>query len=346
MDLKYVLKTLCENHGPSGREYWLHKEIKEIFKGVDKGFTDNIDNFHIIKKGRGNGKIMLSAHLDEVFLMVNSIKDNGFLGFIGKGIDPKTLVSQEVIVHGKESILGIIGIKPPHLMNDKEREEGVKIEELFIDTGYSKESLEKIVSVGDSVTLKRDFIELLNNNICCKALDDRASIGALYVCFEELKNKNHDLDVHFVCSSQEEVGHRGAKVASHIINPNIGIAIDTTFDGGHLGRDDDEVKVGGGPCICIGPNIHPKLRKKLMKIAEKNKIPYQVEVEPGNTGTDAWDIQVSREGIATLLISIPIKYMHTSVEVANLGDIKNTGKLLADFIMSIKYDELEEILCF
>lgn len=333
------LKRLCTSHAPSGREHLIYPVIKEAFEPFGRVWLGRLNNTYVHKKGKGKNSIMLMAHADEVFLMITDISENGFLKFKTNGIDAKTLVSQEVIVHGKKDILGIIGIKPPHLMNEEDRKKAITAEDLLIDTGLSKEKLKSIVNIGDYVTLKRNFYELLNSNVTCKSIDDRAGIAAMYVCAKELESINHDLDVYFVSSCQEEVGHRGAKVGSYEINPTMAIAIDVTFDGGTLGDSDRENKLGGGPVICIGPNIHPKFRKRLMNIGKEYNIPYQVEVEPGNTGTDAWDIQVSREGIPTLLISIPIKYMHTSVEMVNMEDIKNTGRIMAKFIEKLKEEE-------
>lgn len=349
MDEKELLKNLCMAHAPSGREHWIHPLIKDAFQPYCEVKEGKLNNLYAIKKGsKGEAKksIMLMAHSDEVFLMITEVMSNGFLKFIGNGIDPKTLVSQEVVIHGKKQIDGIIGIKPPHLMTDEEKEKSVAIEGLLIDTGYSKEELQEIVNIGDYVTLKRDFYELLNNNVTCKATDDRAGIVAMYACCKELENINHDLDVYFVASCQEEVGARGAKIASYDLNPTLAIAIDVTFDNGPMGDTDRENKLGGGPVVCIGPNIHPKFRERLMKLADEYSIPYNVEVEPGNTGTDAWNIQVTRGGIPTLLISIPIKYMHTSVEVINMEDIKNTGRIIAKFIEKISNEEVEGLLCF
>ncbi|WP_035293380.1 M42 family metallopeptidase [Clostridium sp. KNHs214] len=341
-----LLRNLCTSHGPSGRENWIHGEIKEAFKEYGEIKEGNLNNLYVHKKGKGNKSIMLMGHADEVFLNITEICERGFLKFKPLGIDAKTLVSQEVIIHGKETIEGVIGIKPPHLMNEEERVNAVEADKLLIDTGYSTEELKKIVKTGDFVTLKRDFYELLNNNVSCKAIDDRAAIVAMYSCAKELSNVNHDLDVYFVCSCQEEVGHRGAKMSSYDIHPDMAIAIDVTFDNGPMGIKEKEGTLGDGPCICIGPNIHPKFRQRIMDTADKYKISYSVEVEPGSTGTDAWDIQVTRGGIPTLLISIPEKYMHTSVEVANMEDIKNTGKLIAKFIEEIKEEEVEGLLCF
>lgn len=346
MEDKELLKTLCMSHGPSGREHWLGDYVTEVFSEFGQVTRDNLNNIIIHKKGKGKGKIMLMAHLDEVFMIITEVKENGFLAFKGNGIDPKTLVSKEVIIHGKEAIHGIIGIKPPHLMKDEDRKKAVTIDSLLIDTGYSKESLENIVKPGDYVTVKGNYKELLNNNVSVKTVDDRGGVVALYRCAKELKNIEHDMDVYFVCSAQEEVGHRGAKTATNRINPDIGIAVDVTFDCGMYGLEHGDTELGKGGVICIGPNIHPKVRKHLMKVCKGYNIPFQLEVEAGNTGTDAWDIQVAGEGVATLLISIPIKYMHTSVETVNMDDIKNTGYMMAKLIESIKGEELEELVCF
>lgn len=346
MSEKDFFKKFCLTDSPSGNEDKLFPVFKEAFSDECKVEMLKLNNMCALKKGIGRGKIMLMAHADEVFMVVKDILQNGFLSFKAFGIDVKTLVSEEVVVHGKKDILGIIGIKPPHLMNDDERKRAYKEDELLIDTGYSKNEIEKIIKKGDYVTLKRNFCELLNNNVSCKAVDDRAGIAAMLVCKDELANVNHDFDVYFVGSCQEELGHRGAKMSSFDINPDIGIAIDVTFDSGRLGDEERENKLGKGPSICVGPNVHIKLRKMLSSIADEYDIPYQVEVEPGNTGTDAWDIQVSRTGIPSLLISIPIRYMHTSCEVVNFDDIKNTGRLIAKFIQKLKYDELEELLCY
>jgi tetrahedral aminopeptidase len=340
------LRKLCTSHAPSGREHWIYPVIKEAFEPFGQVSLGKLNNIYVHKKGKGKESIMLMAHADEVFLMVTDISDNGFLKFKGNGIDAKTLVSQEVYVHGKERILGIIGIKPPHLMNEEDRKKAITVDDLLIDTGLLKEKLQSIVNIGDYVTLKRNFYELLNNKVTCKAIDDRAGIAAMYACAKELENINHDLDVYFVSSCQEEVGHRGARVGSYEVKPTMAIAIDVTFDSGPMGATERDNTLGGGPVVCIGPNIHPKLRKKLMDIAKEYNIPYQVEVEPGNTGTDAWDIQIIGEGIPTLLISIPIKYMHTSVEMVSMEDIKNTGRIMAKLIEKLKIEEVEELLCF
>lgn len=339
MNNKDLLKKLCLSDSPSGKEDSLYPIIEETFSKFGEISMGNLNNIYIHKKGQGKGKIMLIAHADEVFLMVTELCKGGFLKFEAKGIDPKVLAFQEVIVHGREDIKGIIGTKSSNLVKDEEKD-------LFIDTGYNDEKLKEIVNIGDYVTIKRNFYELLNNNVTCKAIDDRAGIAAMKICADELENIKHDSQVYFVCSSQEEVGHRGAKSACYDIKPDIGIAIDVTFDNGEFGDRNLENEIGEGPVICVGPNIHPKLRKKVIEISKEYNIPYQIEVESGNTGTDAWDVQIAGEGVPSLLISIPIKYMHTSVEIVNMEDIKNTGQMLAKFIEKLSDEELEELLCF
>ncbi|WP_125154910.1 M42 family metallopeptidase [Clostridium rectalis] len=346
MECKEVLKELCTAHAPSGRENWLYNTIENIFKDFGDISIDNLNNIFIHKKGSGSGKIMLMAHADEVFLIVTDIDENGFLKFKGNGIDIKTLINQQVFIHGKEKINGIVSIKSKFSTKGGEKNKDIDIDSLFIDTGFTYEVVKDIVSIGDYVTLNRDFYELLNNKVTCKAIDDRAGIATLYECGKELMNSIHNMNVYFVCSSQEEVGHRGARTASYNIQPDLAIALDVTFDSGKFGDSERENKLGEGPVICIGPNIHPQLRDSIMKLAKEYNISFQVEVEPGNTGTDAWDIQITRTGIPTLLISIPIRYMHTSVEVIDINDIKNTGRLIAKFIQGLDYTKLEEIVCF
>ncbi|EGO87586.1 M42 family peptidase [Clostridium botulinum C] len=339
MQNKELLKELSLSHAPSSREDKLYDLIKDKFSVFGKVTIDSMNNIIIHKEGHGRGKVMVMAHADEIFLIVTEILSNGVVKFKGVGVDPKSLVSQEIIIHGRKDILGIVN-------TIKDTNKAVTLNDLIIDTGYSKENLEKIIKIGDFITIKGKFIELLNNNIACKTIDNRGSIVAMYQCAKELQNIHHDLDVYFVCSCQEEVGHRGAKMATYNLNPDIGIAIDTTFDSGELGAKDRENIIGNGPIICLGPNLHHKLNRNIMFIGDKYGIPYGVEVEPGNTGTDAWDIQVSKKGVPSMLVSIPIKHMHTPVELVNMNDIENTGKIIARFIENLKEDDLEELLCF
>lgn len=353
MNSKEFLKILSNSNGVSGYEYRIRdKIVSEFNKYSDEIKTDNLDNVIAIKKGNLNKnknriKIMLAAHMDEIGLMVTNIEKDGFLRFVTiGGIDPRTLLGQEVLVHGKKDLFGIIGAKPPHLQEESERNSTVKLENMTIDLGLKKEDAKKLVKIGDSITIKRELIELQGNRIAGKALDDRAGIVALYECIKKLNKLNHYSDIYFVSTVQEEVGCRGATTSAYSINPDIGIAIDVGFGSTPELPKEDTLDMGKGPGITLGGNIHPGLRKKLVEIAKEYNIPFQLEVEPGPTGTDARAIQITRQGIPTLCISIPLRYMHTSVEVIDLKDIKNTAKLLAFFVASISNENLGGVLCY
>ncbi|SES69485.1 endoglucanase [Natronincola peptidivorans] len=350
MEIKELLHKLSEASGVSGYEEEVCEIIETHFiKYTDIIEKDKLGNLICIKKGNKNNgkKIMLAAHMDEIGLMVKEIDEKGYIKFtsIG-GIDQRTLLCQEVIIHGKEKLFGVIGVKPPHLTTAEERKKAVKIEDLVIDVGLSPEKVKKIVSIGDIITIKRNVTYLLNDWIAGKALDDRAGVAALYECLKELKNRQHDIDVYCVATTQEEVGTRGAITSTYGINPQVGIAIDVGFGRTPELNKYDTIEMNKGPAITLGPNIHPKIFQRLKETAKENFIDYQITVAPGQTGTDARSIQVSRTGVATGLLSIPLRYMHTSVETISLDDIQKTGKLLANFIVALNEIDMEEFLCY
>ncbi|MBU5293213.1 M42 family metallopeptidase [Anaerosalibacter bizertensis] len=353
MNSKEFIEILSNSNGVSGYEYRIKdKIISEFNKYSDEIETDNLGNVIAIKKGNLNKnknriKIMLAAHMDEIGLIVTDIEKDGLLRFatIG-GIDPRTLLGQEVLVHGKKDLFGIIGAKPPHLQEESERNNPVKLENMYIDLGLKKEDILELIKIGDSITIKRSLIKLQGNKVSGKALDDRAGVVALYECIKKLHKLNHYSDIYFVSTVQEEVGCRGATTSAYSINPDIGIAIDVGFGSTPELPKEDTLDMGKGPGITLGGNIHPGLRKKLVEIAKEYNIPFQLEVEPGPTGTDARAIQITRQGIPTLCISIPLRYMHTSVEVIDLKDIENTAKLLAFFVASISNENLGGLLCY
>lgn len=351
MDTKEFLDVLSSGSTVSGYEHKIKDTIEYAFQEyTDETSVDSLGNIISIKKGINNDKnikIMLAAHMDEIGLMVKYIEDNGFIRFtnIG-GVDPRTILGQEVIVHGKKDLFGVIGSKPPHLQEAQELNKAIKLEDMIIDIGYSKEEVESLVNIGDVITIRRNFKSLFNDSVTGKALDNKTSIVAMLECAKELAQINHQADIYFVSTVQEEVGMRGAFTSTYKINPDIGIAVDVGF--GHTPElaKHSTLDMGKGPGITIGGNIHPGLRKHLVRVAEKYNINYQQEVTPGPTGTDGRAMQITRQGIPTLCLSIPLRYMHTSVEVANMKDIENTGKLLAFFIASITSENMEGLLCY
>jgi len=347
MDGKELLFKLSNLNAVSGSEYLLKNTLSDAFKDyVDDIDEGNLGDFIAHKKGSSDGKfkIMIAAHADEVGLLVTGIDERGFIHFNEvAGIDPKTLPAQEVIIHGKRDVYGVIGAKPPHVLSSDDMKKAVKIEDMVIDTGLDKDEVLKLITIGDFITIKREAKNLLGNFMTGKALDDRSGIAILYECARELQKMNHYADVYFVSSVMEETGCGGVSTSTYKINPQIGIAVDVTFGDTYLDDDDVDGDCGKGIPIYVGPNLHPKLTEKLIEVAKENNIPHSISVSPGATGTDAWEMQIQREGVPTLLISLPLKYMHTSTEVIDYRDVKTAGKLLAQFISEIKDGDSYEL---
>jgi tetrahedral aminopeptidase len=339
MDGRELLFKLSNSFGVSGNEHHLHGTLEEYFKNYsDEIIAGKLGDFTALKKGTSNGefKIMIAGHSDEIGLIVKDIDERGFIYFANvAGVDAKTLPAQEVTIHGKREVYGVIGAKPPHVLTPEDMKKAIKMEDMVIDVGMSKEEVEEVITVGDFITVKRECANLLGDRITGKALDNRAGICSMLECAKELQKIKHSADVYFVATTMEEFGHLGVRTSAYSINPDIGIAVDVTFADKYA---DSEIpsECGKGVELTVGPCFHPELTDKLMKIADEYNIPYSVDVTPGKSGTDAWDIQVAREGIPTLLISIPLKYMHTTTEVISYSDVKKAGRLIALFISAIR----------
>lgn len=336
MVLKDLLKKISETAGISGFEGNVREILQEEFRQrADEVWQDNLGNLIALKKGTedpGN-RVMLAAHMDEIGLLVSGLEDNGFLRFTSaRSFDIRILPGQEVTIAGTEPIKGIIGCRPPALQTPEEAEKVVPVEELFIDTGLPQVEVERKIKVGDAISIRREAVLLGKNFLAGKALDDRASVVVLLGVLESLQKVKHDWHVYAVATVQEEVGLRGARVSTYQIAPKVAVAIDVT-QGDMAGSSEESVfPLGKGPTIGVGPNIHPRLQELLVQVAKDYEIPYQIEPCGGLTGTDARVIQVSREGVPTVLVSIPLRYMHSSVEVVHLSDIERAIKLIAAFI--------------
>lgn len=339
MEGKDILKKLSDLNAVSGSEYLLQDDLECIFKPyVNEIKKGKMGDFIAIKRGEGEDrlKILITAHVDEIGLMVTDIDERGFVSFTNVGgVDSKTLPAQEVIIHGLRDVYGVIGAKPPHVLTEKDRKKAIKMDEMVIDCGMTKDELKELVKIGDYITIKKESLELLGDFITGKALDNRVGIMALYECAKELNKIKHTADVYFAATTQEERGLLGIKTTTYEVNPDIGIVVDVTF-GDKYANPDIQLECGKGVEITIGPNIHPELSEKLIKLADEYGIPYTIDVAPGGTGTETWNLQVTREGVLTLLVSVPIKYMHTSTEIVNYKDIVRAGRLLALFISSLK----------
>ncbi|MFZ5917849.1 MAG: M42 family metallopeptidase [Chloroflexota bacterium] len=336
MDTTELLKQLTEARGPSGYETEIREIVRQRFAPfADEVRTDTLGNVIALKRGdtpQPRPTIMLAGHMDEIALMVTRVEE-GFLHIteVG-GFDPRVLLGQEVIVHGRRELPGVIVSVPPHFTAAAERNKAVPLDKLLVDVGLPPEQVAALVRVGDLITIHRRFTELSGGWATCKSMDDRAAVAAIVICLEELSRLKHRWDVYAVATVQEEETLGGAFTSAYGLAPTVAIALDVTF-GHQPGLSEAEtVKMGQGPSITFGPNIHPKMHQGLVEAAKALELPYQLEPAPGPTGTDAWAIQISREGVPTGLLGIPLRYMHTSVETLALKDVERAGRLLAGFI--------------
>ena len=346
-----LLKQICQTPGAPGFEQRIRQLVIEtVTPLVDSVTIDAMGNVVALKKGTQdeNGedrkKAMVAAHMDEIGFIVTHIDDDGFVRFhtLG-GFDPKTLTAQRVIIHGKQDVMGVMGCKPIHIMKAEERGKVMPIEEYFIDTGMEKTDLEKIVAVGDSITRERELIEM-GDCINSKSLDNRISVFILIEVLRALQEQELSVDVYGVFTVQEEVGLRGAISSAHHINPDYGFGLDVTIAYDVPGAQAHEMitRLGKGAAIKVmdGSTICDYRMVNFMKeMAEKNGIKWQPEILPKG-GTDTAGIQrYGKDGSIAGAISIPLRNMHQTIEMANKDDVLACIALLKTCLSNLhKYD--------
>ena len=341
--MKEFLAELMDLPGVSGQEEEVAKRIAGEFSGYcDEVRTDRFFNVYGMKKGRASGgnpvpKVMLAAHMDEVALMVRDIDENGFLKVtkVG-GVDQRILLAQEVTVHGREKLHGVITTVPPHLQETGDTRKVVKMKDLSVDVGYCAEKVRKLVRIGDLITFCNPMVSMQGSMVNGKSIDDRAGVAMLKGVLQELDRLPFEAEVCAVATVQEEVGARGAILSAFQAEPDIGIAIDVTHGETPDASPDDTYSMEKGIVICKGPNMHPGLTEKILETAREYGIEYQISTSARPTGTDARSIQVSRAGVPSILVEIPLRYMHTTVETLNLDHLKMGARLIALFIASLK----------
>ncbi|MBI2435516.1 MAG: M42 family metallopeptidase [Candidatus Hydrogenedentes bacterium] len=339
------LKKLLDTPSPSGFE----QEIQKVCRKYIEPFAEEIykdvhgNQYHVLNK-QAKVRIMLAGHVDEIGLMVNTIDDKGFIGFVPiGGVDGAVLGGQRVVVHGaKGPVPGVIGRKAIHLTPEKERNQPLEMHQMWVDIGASnKKDAETVVAIADPITIDVGYRQLRNDMVVARALDDR--IGA-FVCLEALRllaGREMSVAVYCVTTVQEEIGLRGAITSSYGCNPQAGIAVDVAWATDHPrgeGERYGQTAIGKGPIISRGPNINPVLHKGLVTAAHKHRLPIQHYAMPRATGTDANAMQLSRGGVATALVGIPNRYMHTPVELVSLKDVVHASKLIAEWISGLKED--------
>lgn len=336
-----LLKQISETPGTSGFEKHIRNLIvNEITPYVDTVNIDNMGNVIAVKKGKTDKKVMLAAHMDEIGFIVSHIDDNGFLKFYPLGgYDPKTLTAQRVIVHGKKDLIGVMGSKPVHLMSPEERGKKVEIKDYFIDLGMKKDEVEKYVEVGTPVTRERELIEM-GDCINGKSLDNRISVFVLIEAMKRLQNVKVPYDTYAVFTVQEEVGIRGAQVATLEIQPDYGIAIDTTiaFDVPGSTPAESVTKLGEGTAIKIMDSsviTDYRMVSFMKQMAKEFLIDWQPELLPAG-GTDAGMIQkMVKGGAITGAVSIPTRHIHQVIETVHKKDVAASITLVEKLISNI-----------
>ena len=338
MDLRKALFDLSLCVGPSGAEQGVYETAAVMLEPyVDDVTSDVMGNLIAIRAAEDwkAKTVLLDAHLDEVGLLVTD-HDNGFLKFTDIGVDPRILPGLRVKVCTEPPLSGVISCLPPHVTKPDEREKAFPMEELRIDCGLAPEEALRRVPVGTRVVYDTRPFQMGEKNVCGKSMDDRACFVILCRAMELLKDEKLPVNVCVLGSVREEFDALGATVGAFSMMPAQAIVVDVSFAKTPDTMEDDCVKLGSGPMIGFGPVNNRAMTKKLQAIAKEKNIPFTREVMPSRTGTNADDIQISREGIPVCNVSLPLRYMHTPVEVVNLNDIENCAKLIAEYVLSLK----------
>jgi putative aminopeptidase FrvX len=333
------LKELIDAPSPSGFEQPAQAVFRRAVEPyADQVQTDVMGNTYAIVNPSGSPKIMLAGHCDEIGFLVSYINGDGFIYFnpIG-GHDANITVGQRVYVHTQDGpLLGVIGKKPIHLMEDDERGKKTVLHDLFVDIGaQGKAAVVEKVAIGDPITYAPGFDTLQGDLVVAHAFDDKVGAYAVAEAVRLLKGRTIQAAVYGVSTVQEEIGLRGARTSSYLSGATVGLAVDVgfavDFPGMNKNRSGD-AELGKGPVLSRGANINPQVFKMLCEAARDANIPFQVNAAGGGTGTDANAMQLNQAGMATGLLSIPLRYMHTPCEVVSLEDIDNTARLMAAFI--------------
>jgi len=337
------LRTLVTTPSPSGFEEQAQALCKDyVAPFVDKVYKDVLGNQYAVKNPDAGLRVMLAGHVDEIALMVNHIDDKGFVAFVPiGGIDPLVLSAQRVTVYGaKGPVPGVIGRTAIHMLEQDERGKPVKMHQLWIDIGAkNKKDAEKVVAVGDPITLDAGFTILRDYKVVARGFDDRIGAFVVLEAARLLARRKLHCAVYTVTTVQEELGLRGAIASAYGCHPHVGVAVDVdhandfpTSDMKRFGA----ITLNAGPVLHRGANINPVVGRTLVETAKRAKIPFQMAAAAKATGTDANAIQLSRGGVAAGLVSIPNRYMHSPVEMVSLKDVENAAKLLAEWICTLK----------
>lgn len=331
--MRQALERLCTCTAPSGFEGPAAAVAAELLRPlVDEVSIDRMGNVLGVRRSKTPNapKLLLDAHLDEIGLIVTGVED-GFLRFrsIG-GVDPRMLPGRELVVLTDPPLRGLVACPA-----GGDENKSVPLNELYVDVGLSQEEAERAVPVGTPMVYRAGCFPLGEDQMCGKSMDDRACFVTLLRAAELLRDKELDVELHILGSTREEVSGAGAVVGTWAVAPDFCVAVDVTHGKTPDGPADKTFELGGGPAIGVGPNMTRWMTERMIAKAKEHGIPYQMEIMSGHTGTNGWEMQISREGVATSVLSLPLKYMHTPVETLSLADMEGVAQLLAAFVENL-----------
>lgn len=346
-----ILTDLCSVSGVSGHETPVAEEIKKFWGEIsDEVSVSRLGNVYAFKKAVNapegtHRSILFATHMDAVGMIVTELTGE-FIRFeeIG-GLDPRILPGQFVTIHTKTGpVKGLIVMPTKSLTKEAYGTAPIPLKDLLIDTGYEAKDLKKLVRPGDVISYANAPVCMQDDTFSAHTLDNRASVAAVAVCLQELQTIQHKWDVIAAATVLEEETMAGGRTAPVDIRPDIAVAIDVTFATGPGSKEWNTRPLGSGPALGFGMNIHPKLHELFKDICEAQRIPYTTEFSPRMTGTDARELQVALSGIPTIVISIPLRYMHTANELISLKDVRDVGHLLAEFVHRLDENTMEQLV--
>ena len=347
IDLIPFLKKMLTAPGLSGFESPIRTIIEDAWRPLtDELSVSKIGSLHGLKKGQGSDprkRVLLSAHMDAIGMMVTGIQDGLIRITEVGGIDHRILPGQPVTVHGRKDLPGVVIQPPAHLLPESAGDGPVEMKYLLVDVGLRPQDVAEAVRVGDTVSYAQEPLELTGEALAGHTLDNRVSVAAVTLSLEALQARSHEWDVWAVASVQEEETLGGALTSPFELRPEIAIVIDVCFAKGPGSSDWRSLPFGEGVGLGYGPNIHPALYAAFEKKAKDLEIPYHQDLMPRMSGTDAMAVQIVAEGIPCAVLGIPLRYMHTPVETVSLKDIRRVGRLMADFIADLTPDTLDQI---
>ena len=335
MDMLEFLKKVTAVPGVTGNEGEAARFIAEAFRPLcDEVTIDRMNSVICHKKGSGP-RVIICAHLDEIGMMVSKIEEDGCLRLknVG-GVDPRVLPGMRVRVYGTQPLTGVMGAKAPHLLSDREKEENYTFDTLFVDMGMSAEKVKQLVRPGDTVCFEHRYTELKNGFVSVKTCDDRACVAMMLGALQLLQDTKHEADLWFVATCQEEIGSWGAMTSAFGIEPEWAVA----FDVCHAlmpGSPKFRARESDSLVVSKGPYLNPLMVSRLEETAEDENIRLQTAICPRSTATDADELAVTRGGIPAVLISLPLRYMHTNVETCDTRVLKDGARLLAAFLRRV-----------